>query len=336
MKNRINIVVMAVFVLTVLVGCAKKEEKIMPANEVQIQKANTNDMSKEDGKLKIVCTLFPYYDFVRQIAGDKVNNTMLLSPGIDAHSFEPTPANMIQVQQADLFIYNGGEMESWVNQILGAVDNKKQTSLCMMNYVKTVTEEEKEGMEAEEEESTSDEAKEPEYDEHIWTSPVNAKVIVEQICEALKKADPQNASFYQSNTDNYIKQLEELDTQFKQVVDQSKYKIMIVGDKFPLRYFVDQYGLDYRAAFNGCTTETEPSANTIAFLIQKTKEEKVPAVFHMELNSGKIAQTISEATGTKVLTFQSCHNVSKDAFEKGVTYLTLMEENVSALKEGLN
>lgn len=322
MKNKIKIMMMAVILVTVLVGCTKKES------------VNTT-VQGENEKLNVVTTLFPYYDFVRQIAGDKVNNIMLISPGMDAHSFEPTPANMIDVEKANVFIYNGGEMESWVDQILEATENKNQVSLRMMDYVKTVVEEEKEGMEAEEEEEEEG-LEEPEYDEHIWTSPVNAQKLVEAICETLMKADEANASYYQANAKKYIEELKELDASFQDVVSHATFKTMIVGDKFPLRYFADEYGLDYRAAFNGCTTETEPSADTIAYLINITKEEKVNAVYHMELSNGKIADTISEATGAKVLTFHSAHNVTKDEFEKGVTYLELMKQNVKVLQEGLN
>ncbi|KAB1439873.1 metal ABC transporter substrate-binding protein [Candidatus Galacturonibacter soehngenii] len=321
MKNKIKVIMLTVLLVTVLVSCTKNS----PANTT---------VEGENEKLTVVTTLFPYYDFVRQIAGDKVNNMMLLSPGMDAHSFEPTPANMIDVQKADVFIYNGGEMENWVEQILKATENKNQVSLRMMDYVKTVVEEEKEGMETEEEEEEG--LEEPEYDEHIWTSPVNAQKLVETICETLMQADEKNASYYEANAKKYLEELKELDASFQGVVNQATKKIMIVGDKFPLRYLVDEYGLDYRAAFSGCTTQTEPSADTIAYLINITKEEQVNAVFHMELSNGKIADTISEATGAKVLTFHSTHNVTKEDFEKGVTYLELMRQNVKVLQEGLN
>lgn len=320
MKNKILIMMMTIALVTVLVSCAKKE-------------INNTTMQDDKEKLTVVTTLFPYYDFVREIAGDKVNNIMLLSPGVDAHSFEPTPANMIDLQKANVFIYNGGEMESWVDQILDATENETLISICMMDYVKTVEEEHKEGMQAKEEE---DGLEVPEDDEHIWTSPVNAQKLVMAVSETLIKADEANASFYEANTKKYLEELKELDTSFRDVVTHATYHTMIVGDKFPLRYFVEEYGLDYRAAFNGCTTETEPSADTIAYLIDKTKEEQVKAIYHMELSNGKIADTISEATGAKVLTFHSAHNVTKDEFEKGVTYLELMKQNVKVLQEGLN
>ncbi|PXV95783.1 zinc transport system substrate-binding protein [Lachnotalea glycerini] len=333
--KRKTLLIIAALLLAALVGCGQKTNQA--TEDVAETSKELTTSTEENAKLNVVATLFPYYDFVREIAQDKVNLTMLVPAGMDTHSFEPTPADMIEVNNADVFIYNGGEMESWVTKVLSSTENKKQISACMMDYVETVIEEETEGMEPEEaadEEEQSEE--EPEYDEHIWTSPVNAQKIVIEICNVLKEADPNNADYYQMNADNYVKELEELDSEFKEVVENSKYKIMIFGDKFPLRYFVDQYGLSYRAAFNGCSSETEPSADTVAYLIDKVKQEQLPAVYHIELSSGKIAETISEATGAKVLEFNSCHNVSQEDFNNKVTYLQLMHQNVEALKEGLN
>ncbi len=318
MKNKIWISIIVITMVITLFGCGKKE---------------TEAVDTADGKLNVVTTLFPYYDFVRQIAGDKVNVTMIVPAGMDTHSFEPTPADMITIQKADVFIYNGGGMESWVPQVLEASENKEQVADCMMDYVKTVVEETVEGMEPEEEE---EEGEEVEYDEHIWTSPVNAQKIVAEICTVLSKADPENAKIYQENTDAYIEQLKELDKEFKDVVSNSKRKTIIFGDKFPLRYFTEEYGLTYYAAFNGCSTETEPSADTVAYLMDKVKEEKVPVIYYIELSSGKIADTICEGTGAKKLLFHSCHNVTKEDFDAGATYLELMKQNVINLKEGLN
>ncbi len=328
--KKINKCLVSLVVAAILLsGCAQN-------NSNQGQKENQTN-SSENERLRVMTTLFPYYDFVRQIAGDKVELTMLVPAGADTHSFEPTPADMVAIGKTDVLIYNGGEMESWVPDVLEAVGNKELITDCMMNYVDTVVEENVEGMEPEEEiQSETQVTEEPEYDEHIWTSPRNAQKIVEEICGVLQKADPQNSEFYRKNTDAYKDKLQKLDTEFQGVVDHSKRKIMVFGDKFPLRYFVEEYGLEYRAAFNGCSTETEPSASTVAYLIDKVKEEKIPVVYHIELSSGKIADTISEATGAKVLTFYTCHNVTKEEFDKGITYLELMEKNVESLTEGLN
>ncbi len=321
MKNKIWISVIVITMVMALFACGQKETSAIK--------------NVADEKLNVVTTLFPYYDFVRQIAGDKVTITMIVPAGMDTHSFEPTPADMITIQEADVFIYNGGDMESWVPQVLDASDNREQVNDCMMDYVNTVEEETVEGMEPEEE-SEEGEAEEAEYDEHIWTSPVNAQKIVAEICRVLSKSDPENATTYQKNADAYIGKLKGLDEEFKDVVRTSKRKTMIFGDKFPLRYFTEEYGLNYSAAFNGCSTETEPSAETVAYLIDKAKEEKVPVIYYIELSSGKIADTICESTGAKKLLFHSCHNVTKEDFDSGVTYMELMEQNVKNLKEGLN
>nr|WP_312577985.1 metal ABC transporter substrate-binding protein [Sedimentibacter sp.] len=322
MKKLILILLTVVLTATVLFGCTQNSDTV---------KTETGDE-----KLNVVTTLFPYYDFVRAIAGDKVNVTMIVPAGMDTHSFEPTPANMITIQNADVFIYNGGEMESWVDRVLGAVENENQISDCMIDYVNAVEEETVEGMEPEDEEEGETDEDEVEYDEHIWTSPVNAQIMVEKICNILAKADSENAEFYQANADSYIEKLKTLDEKFKETVDNSKRKLIVFGDKFPFRYFADEYGLKYSAAFNGCSTETEPSADTVAYLIDKVKAENIPVVYYIELSNEKIADTICEATGAKKLLLHSCHNLSKKDFDSGITYVELMEQNVKNLKEGLN
>ncbi|MFA9377343.1 MAG: metal ABC transporter substrate-binding protein [Lachnotalea sp.] len=347
MKNKIIPLICVTTLIVTLVGCGQNSINTQMHSTTESSVAESvaeTEVTSDQDKLKVVTTLYPYYDFVRQIAGDKVNITMLVPAGMDTHSFEPTPADMIVVQNAEVFIYNGGDMESWVPQVLDAVENTNQISDCMMDHVETFVEEECEGMEPEEDETEATDVddtdqttgEDVEYDEHIWTSPVNAQKIVTEICNVLKEADQEDADYFQSNADNYIKQLQDLDSQFKDVVDNSKRKIIIFGDKFPLRYFVEEYGLEYRAAFNGCSTETEPSVSMVAYLIDKVKEENVPVIYHIELSSGKIADTISEATGAKVLLFHTCHNVSQEDFDNGVTYLELMQKNVEALREGLN
>lgn len=314
---------MAVLMVITLTGCTSVSQK---------EKASGNINIEDNGKLNVVATLFPYYDFVRQIAGDKVNLTMIVPAGMDTHSFEPTTDDMACIQKADVFIYNGGSIENWVTKVLASFDKKKQVRECMMDYVDVVTEETVEGMEAEDE---HDDKEEKEYDEHIWTSPVNAQKIVTQICEALKKADSDNAEYYQQNADGYIQKLQKLDSEFKDVVKHAKRKTIVFGDKFPLRYFVDEYGLDYYAAFAGCSTDTEPSVNTMTFLIDKVKKEKIPVVYYLELSSHKIADTICSSTNAKKMVFYTCHNVTKKQFDDGVTYVDMMEHNVQSLKEGL-
>ena len=312
----------------------------------------------DDGKISVVTTIFPPYDFVREIAGDEADIKMLLKPGEETHSYEPTPQDIIAIQNSDVFIYTGGENDVWVEDILSSMPDSDLVTLRLVDCVETVEEEQVEGMkgsaghdhdeedyddvhgghtdEADEADGEDEEESPHEADEHVWTSPVNASLIAEQIKNVLSKADPDNRGMYEENTLAYQEQLAELDGQFREVVDHAKRNIMIFGDRFPFRYFADEYGLEYYAAFPGCAGDTEPSAATMAFLIEKVKEEKVPAVLKMELSSADIANAIAEATGTEVKVFYSCHNLSAEDFENGETYLSMMEKNAETLKEVLN
>lgn len=293
-------------------------------------------VSKNDSdKLSIVTTIFPQYDFTRQIIGKKAEVTMLLPPASESHSFEPTPQDIIKIQNCDVFIYVGGESDSWVEGILESMDTSKIKIITLMDSVDVVEEEIVEGMEEEEEDSDEGETHETEYDEHVWTSPRNAKIIVQKISDILCETDLANADTYKKNTADYIKKLDELDKKFVTTVAEAKHKTLVFGDRFPFRYFADTYGLDYFAAFPGCSTETEPSAETVAFLIDKVKAEQIPAVLHIELSNKKMANSIAEPTKAKVLLLHACHNISKSDFEAGKTYLDLMNDNVETLKEAL-
>jgi zinc transport system substrate-binding protein len=300
------------------------------------QKKNTVIQNPEE-KIGVTVTIFPPYDFVRAIAGDRVNLAMLLPPGAESHSFEPTPKDIITVQNSGIFIYIGGESDTWVDKILLSTDTSAIKILALMDTVDVVEEEIVEGMEEEEEDAPTVLGLEiePEYDEHIWTSPQNAKRIVQAITETLCEVDAANAGLYRRNAAEYTAKLDELDRAFRAVVDNGKRKTIIFGDRFPFRYFAGLYGLSYFAAFPGCSTETEPSAATVAFLINKIKSESLPVVFHIELSNERMADTISEATGAKKLLLHASHNISKNDFENGVTYLDLMSANVKNLEEAL-
>jgi zinc transport system substrate-binding protein len=291
---------------------------------------------KTNNKINVITSIFPPYDFVREIAGDtgnpgsRVNLAMLLPPGAESHSFEPTPRDIIAIRNSDVFIYIGGDSDEWINRILESLDTSKIKILSLMECVNLVEEEIVEGMEEEEEEEEG-----IAYDEHVWTSPANAALIIQAITETLCEADGQNAAYYRQNANAYTAKLNELDSAFQEVVDGAKRKTIIFGDRFPFRYFADAYGLSYYAAFPGCSTETECSAATIAFLIDKTKNEGIPVVFHIELSNERMADTISEATGAKKMLLHACHNISKADFEKGIGYLGLMKNNVESLREAL-
>lgn len=482
----------------------------------------------ESGKISVVATIFPQYDFVRQIAGDHAELTMLLPPGSESHSYEPTPQDIISIQNCDMFIYVGGESDTWIDDILESMDTSKMEIVSLMDLVDTVEEEIVEGMEddhdhshdgeiheediedrplsdfegswqsvlpyfedgtldeyiaatAEKNETTPGEEKagflekratdymtiditddgltvhtdtgsasgsyayaeyrpvrnedgeitsvwyiyqlsgpaegmpayiafsdheikarahdddhgddhdedhdhedelahfhirygndgidalmdvknwaptyypagasaeeikdalaghdhshEAEYDEHVWTSPKNAMTIVQALSDKLCALDSANSAAYEQNTAAYLEKLGGLDSAFRSVVEEGSRKTLVFGDRFPFRYFVDAYDLAYFAAFPGCSTETEASAATVAFLIDKVKDEQIPVVFHIELSNEKMADTICEFTGAEKRLLHSCHNITKAEFESGVTYLDLMTQNVETLREALN
>jgi zinc transport system substrate-binding protein len=286
---------------------------------------------KMEGKINVTSVVFPSYDFVRIIAGERVNLIMLLPPGSESHSFEPRPMDIITIKESDLFIYPGGENTKWVDRILDSINAPagKMEVLKLMDLVEAVEEELVEGMEAEEEEIGSA------LDEHVWTSPGNAKLILASITDALCELDSVNADFYRQNAAEYSLSLDELDAGFWSVVNNAKRKTMVFGDRFPFRYLADAYGLSYFAAFPGCSTDTEPSAATVAFLINKAREERIPVIFHIELSNERMADTISEAVGAKKLLLHSCHNVTRKEFENGVSYLDIQKANLENLREAL-
>ncbi|MFR7758770.1 MAG: metal ABC transporter substrate-binding protein, partial [Christensenellales bacterium] len=241
----------------------------------------------DETKLQIVCTSFPAYDFAREIAGDRAELTLLIKPGSEVHSYEPTPKDMIRIQESDLFICNGGESEQWAKTLI----TPELSTIYMMDCVDTV-EESADGI-------YNAEDGEPELDEHVWTSPLNAIKISEEICNALCKLDTDNAEAYKTNFAAYKAQLMALDREFRQVIKNSGKHTLVFADRFPMRYFALEYGLDCYAAFPGCSSETEPSAKTVAYLIDRVREDKIPAVLYMEFSNQKMADVICEDTGCK-------------------------------------
>ncbi len=317
---------------------------------------------QQEEKLSIVTTIFPQYDFVREIGKDNIEVKQLLKPGAESHSYEPTPQDIKDIQNADIFIYVGGPNDVWVEEILESMGDKIPQTMKLIDMVDTVDEVIVEGMQDvdhdhdhdhdenhdhEEEDHDHDHDHEgedhdhdesnphTEIDEHVWTSPINAIKIVNSITNKIIELDPIHEKEYTENKNAYILQLEELDKQFKDVVSNTSTKTLLFGDRFPFRYLADEYGLTYYAAFPGCSTETEASAQTVAFLADKVKQDSIPVVFTIELSNGKIADSIIESSNAKKLTLHSVHNLSKDEFEKGETYISLMKQNVSALKEAL-
>lgn len=297
--------------------------------------------------LSIVATNFPQYDFVRHIVGDKVKVQMLLKLGAEAHSFEPTPKDLIAIQSSDLFVYNGGENDEWIEPLL----ENKEAKLNTFAFTKVVSlreEEEKDGMEEEHDHDhdhakdddhdhdEDDDEEEIEYDEHVWTSPLNDIRILKELSNKVIALDPENKAYYEANTNAYIKEFEDIDSNYKSIIKNAKRKTLIFGDRFPLLYFVKDYDLDYFAAFKGCSNETEVSAATVKFLIDKAKTTKAPVIFKIELTNDAIAKTIAEAVDAKVLTFNTGHNLTVEQFENNTSLADLFKLNYAVLKEALN
>lgn len=295
----------------------------------------------QENKLVIIATNFPAFDFAREIAGDKADVSMLLPPGAEAHSYEPSPRDIVAVSEADLLIYNGGHGDFWVDGILASFGDKAPDSLAMMDCVDTVSEEVVEGMEEEpeihhHEENEAHEEEEEDLDEHVWTSPLNVAGIAEAIAGRLTQLDPENTGYYQNRLDDYTGQLRNLDLDFREMIKNAKRKTIVLGDRFPMRYFTREYGLDYYAAFPGCSAQTEPSARTLAFLMDKIREENIPVVFFIEFSSRRSSSIIASETGAVPLLLHSAHNVSQADLDRGMTYLTIMRENLNNLEEALN
>ncbi len=293
---------------------------------------------EDSDRLQIVAAVFPAYDFARAAAGELAGVTLLLPPGAESHSYEPTPADILRVQRCDLFIYLGGESDAWVDTILSAVEPRGE-ALRMIDCVDLLEEETVEGMqgghdhEHEHEEDHDHLGEVVGMDEHVWTAPLNAAAVTRTIGERLAALDPANGETYATNAEAYALELEALDRDFAAFFDGRADRTIVFGDRFPLLYFADAYDLDYYAAFPGCGAQTEPSAATVAFLTEKVREEHLPAVWYIEFSNHLVADSIAEAAGVETAQFHTCHNVSKADLEAGATYLSLMRANLEALQE---
>lgn len=301
---------------------------------------------KNDGKISVVTTCFPPYDFARAVAGDTADITMLLNTGAEAHSYEPTPRDIAEIQNCNVFICIGGEDEVWVDSVLEAVDNDSMTVIRLFDYAELLEEEAVAGASpdghdhhhhhSEDEHEHDSKVNENNADGHIWTSPENAVKCVQAIEDAFCEKYIENSEFYRSNAEEYIKRLEQLDSDFRKITENTGEKVIIVGDRFPFRYLAHEYDLEYFAAFSGCSSESEPSVYTMAFLIDEILEHNADTVFYLEFSTRKLTEKLCDATGAKMLPLNSCHNVSKDDFSSGVTYIDLMYENLKNLKEALS
>ncbi|MBQ4524342.1 MAG: zinc ABC transporter substrate-binding protein [Lachnospiraceae bacterium] len=301
---------------------------------------------KNNEKMVVVTTIFPYYDFVRELGTSDIELHLLITPGMDSHSYEPTPSDLILLQNADLLIYNGGEAEVWVEEILQSIDTSNLSTLCMMDYVELMEEEHDEEhhhhdhdetCSHEESHSQSEHASEIVYDEHIWTSPKNAILIVEAIKNRLCEIDGSHIEEYEANYESYRLELAKLDQAFEDTVKNAKTNVIVVGDKFPFQYFVTHYGLEHYAAFPACSSEVEPSVKTMISLVDTMKSEHLGTVFYTEsTNNTKVTATICEETGADSLLLHSCHTVTNQELKDGISYVSIMWKNVKALQKGLN
>lgn len=324
-------ILLAILSVCGVTGCSDAKSK-----EAFPFSSQASKKSEIDSSLQVVTTIFPQYDFVRQIAGDHVSLQMLLKPGEETHSYEPTPQDIIAIQNADLFIYVGGENDEWVEDILDSPEMNQVRTLRLVDCVDMLEEDHVEGMKKERHAKSGED--EPEMDEHVWTSPRNAIRITERITEELARLDRTHKEEYEARFKSYVEELEVLDTRFHEVVQKASgegHSVLVFGDRFPFRYFVEEYGLDYYAAFPGCASDTEPSAATMAFLIRKVQEEQIPVILKMELSSDQIAHAVAEASGAEVRVFYSCHNLTAEQFEAGESYLSMMRENVKTLEATL-
>ena len=344
----------AVLAIGTLAGCAQGEKK---ADTTAASSAESS-AAASGKKLKIVATIFPEYDWVRQILGDEAKNaelTLLLDNGVDLHSYQPTADDIAKISECDLFIYVGGESDGWVKDALKEGKNPDRKVINLLEALGNNTKEEEvvEGMQAEEEEhestaagesaaagesSEAEEEEGPEYDEHVWLSLRNARELCETIAEDLKSLDSAHASVYDANLKKYEGELDALDQQYQQAVNDAGNKTLLFGDRFPFRYLVDDYGIKYYAAFVGCSAETEASFETVSFLAKKMDELGLKHVMTIEGPDKKIAATVIENTKDKnqdVLALNSMQSVTTKDIEGGETYLGVMQQNLEVLKKAL-
>lgn len=292
-------------------------------------------LSQNKKTVNILSSSFIGYDFARAVVGDESEVSMLLKPGAEMHDYEPTPEDIINIKNAELFIYIGGESDGWVDDLLKDNEIPEEKTLRLMDLVEVKEEELSDGMEEYEHDSEEAHEEEVEYDEHIWTSPVNAIKLVNGIKDRLLIIHPKNKDVYEKNANAYTTRLSDIDQKIREVVASSNKKELIFGDRFPFRYLVDEYGLDYYAAFSGCSEQTEASSQTTAFLINKAKSDNIKVILKIELTSDKLAQSIADEAGAKVMTLNAAHNISSEDFAKGTTYADMMENNIEVLKEAL-
>ena len=335
MKNRVRLLPLLLLAMLLLAGCGQ-------------QRTVSGDAS--DGKLQVVTTLFPQYDFARQIGGEHADVSLVLLPGMESHMYDPTPGDMIRISEADMFIYTGAEMEPWAQELADSVDMTRVKVVDASSGVDMMKEEDEEheheaahgddGDEEHEDEeshshSHSGHHHEHTYDPHIWLDMQNAIQMVKTIEEAFCEADPDNADEYQANAAEYISKLTDLDNELKEIVAEGSRRDIVFGGRFAYGYFIHGYDLDYESVYDSCSADTEPSMAQMANVINYMKAHDVKYILYEELSTPNVARAIADATGAQMLMFSTCHNVTKDEFESGVTFIDLMQQNAETLRQAL-
>ncbi|MGN1195109.1 MAG: metal ABC transporter substrate-binding protein [Acutalibacteraceae bacterium] len=329
-KKIISVFLALTLILTVFCACSsdKSEQQTSSQNASDTQPESSSD------KLNVVCTIFPQYDFCREIAGDKIDLVLLLDSKTDLHSFEPTSEDIMKISNCDLFINIGGESDDWADDVIKSSQNSSLSVLSLMDTVETHEEEALEGQQEEEDEE--DEEHEHEQDEHIWTSLKNAEKMTNAITDKLCELDNENAEYYKSNCSAYTEKLSELEKQYAECVDTAKTKTLLFADRFPFRYLAEDYDLKCYAAFSGCSAQTEASFETMAFLVNKVKEENLKYIIMIDGSDGSVAESVSRQSSAEIKTLNSCQSVPQEDLQNGVSYLSIMQQNLEVLKEVLN
>ncbi len=288
---------------------------------------------EDSNKIEIIVSNYASYDFIRQIVGDigYINITFLVGPGKESHGYDPTAKDIIKIENSDLFVYIGGELEPWADKIISSLKLDKAKAICILDLVEKEEDLQVDGAAGDEHEEDGA------FNEHVWTSPKNAKQMVLGLEKSLEKLDPDKSEIYLENANNYIAKIDEVDSKIRNVIDNKVRSRLVFGDKMPMQYFVSYYNLKVSAAFNGCSSEMEPSSKTIAYLANLVKIENIPVILYTELNDGRIAKLIADEAGGKVeiLKLQTLHNISLEDFENGESWVSLMTRNIEVLKKAL-
>ena len=324
MKKTIAVLISALLVLSLFAACGKQP----------VQQPDPTEPANDTAKLNVVCSIFPPYDFVRTIAGDKVDLTLLLDSKTDLHSYSPTADDIMKISQADLFVNIGGESDDWAEDVIASAANENLKVVSLIDLVNAVEEEALPGMQEEEEEHEEEEG--PEYDEHVWTSLKNVIMIVPALTDTLCELDAANADFYRANSTGYLQSLQALETQYAETIGAAARKTLLFADRFPFRYLADDYDLTCYAAFSGCSAETEASFETMTMLVDTVKEQNLPYILMIDGSDGSVAESVSRQSGAEIRVLNSCQSVSADDIAAGATYLSIMNDNLQIINEVLN